>query len=68
MLDLALDFLDAFEIEAGMFAEQAGGLRRHVVGFSQCFGSGEFHFQPLLVFVLVAPDVGHLGPGIAVDH
>ena len=68
VLDLALDFMDALQIEAGMFAKQARRLWRHVVRFGQRFGGGQLHFQPLAIFVLLAPDARHLRAGVACDH
>ena len=68
MLDLALDFLDAVDVEAGVLAQQPRCFRRHIVGFGQRFGRGQLHFQPLAILVFFAPDAAHLGPGVAFDH
>ena len=36
--------------------------------FGQRFGGRQLHFQPLLKFVLVAPDPAHFGPRVSGNH
>ena len=45
-----------------------GGLGGHHAQLGQRFGGRQFHFQPLLKFVLVAPDPAHLGPRVSGNH
>ncbi len=68
VLDFALDFGDAGDVEAGVGAEQAGGLGGDHAEFGQRFGSGQLDFEPLLEFVLVAPDAAHFGAGVSGNH
>ncbi len=68
VLHLALNFQDAMHVEAGVGAEEAGGVAGHHTKVGQRFGGGQFHFQPLLKLVLFAPDVAHGGPRVSCNH
>ena len=56
--------LDARDIDARAFAHLCRRFARHDAGFRQRFGGSQFHFEPLLETVLVAPDAAHLSAGI----
>ena len=68
VLDLPFDFVDALHVEAGVLAQQARGFGRHDAEFGQGFGGGQFHFEPLLELVLVAPDPAHFGTRVSGNH
>ena len=65
VLDLALDLLDAGDVETGVRAQQARGFGGHHAKLGQGFGGRQLHFQPLLELVLVAPDAAHFGAGVS---
>src|SRR5579883_3284489 len=68
MLHLALDFVNAPDIEAGVRAQELRRLRRHHPQLRQRLRGRQLHLQPLLKFVLVAPDPAHFGPRISRNH
>ena len=68
VLDLGLNLEDAFDVEVGARANRLGGIFRHDAGGGQRFCGGDFDRQPGAEAIFVAPDAGHLGPGIAWDH
>ena len=68
MLHLLFDFVDAFDLEAGVLAQQARGLGGDYAQLGQRFGRRKFHFEPLLEAILVAPDPAHVGPRVSGNH
>ncbi len=68
VLHFALDLVNARDVEGGMLAQRARGLRGNFAGLGQRFARGQFDGEPLLEAVLVAKDAAHFGPGISWDH
>ena len=68
MLHFALDFVNARDVESGVRAQGARGVRGNFAGLGQGFARGQFHCQPLLEAVFVAEDAAHFGAGVAGDH
>ena len=66
--DFGFDLVDAFDAEVGALADRLGGFFGDEAGLGEGFGGGDFDGQPGAEAVFVAPDAGHLGPGIARDH
>ena len=56
------------DVEAGVRAQQARGFGRDHAQLGQRLGGRQFHFEPLLKLVLVAPDPAHFGPRISGNH
>src|SRR5262249_54778243 len=50
------------------FLDRPGGGFGDETGFGKCFRGGDFDSEPGTETVLIAPDAGHLRPGIARDH
>ncbi len=71
VLDLALDLVDAGDVEFGVLAFRPYGLRRlfrHDAERGERVGGMGFDLEPDPVARLRVPDRGHLGPGVAGDH
>ena len=71
VLDLALDLVDAGDVEVGVLAFRPDGLRRflrHDAERGERVGGMGFDLEPDPVARLRVPDRGHLGPGVAGDH
>ena len=68
VLDVALDFVDALDVEAGVGAQEARGLVGDHAEFGEGLAGGELDFEPLLELVLVAPDPAHFGPRVSGNH
>ena len=68
VLHLRFDLVDAVEVEVALFANDDSRGLRHQSGFGQRFRGRQFDFKPGAELVLVAPDMPHLGPGIACDQ
>ena len=65
VLHARFDFVDARDIDFRVRANRRGRFFRHFAGFRQRFRGGQLHFQPLGVFVGVAPDAAHFFAGVA---
>ena len=68
VLHQLFDFVDAWDVETGVLAQQPRGLNGDDAQFGQRFGGGELHFEPLLEAVLVAPDPAHVGTCVSGNH
>src|SRR5262249_22202810 len=68
VLDLVLDFLDAFELKAGEGAQLGRGFGRDFAEFGQCFGGRQLDFEPLTILVVFTPDPAHFGAGVTGDQ
>ena len=68
MADFRLDFLDPLQPEAGALADGLGRLPGDHAGLGQGLGGRDFHRQPGLKPVFVAPDAPHLGASVTRNH
>ena len=68
VLDLALDLVDARDVEAPRVAQRLRGAGRNLPEPLHRFGGKRLDFQPDLIFAVIGPDGRHLRPGIAGDH
>ena len=68
VLDFALDFVDAGDVEAGVGAQGCGGFGWDFAGFGQGFARGQLHFEPLREAVFVGEDAAHFGARVAGNH
>src|SRR6266849_5986690 len=71
MLDLALDLVDAGDIEFGVLAlgpDRLGGLLRHDAELRKRVGRVGFDLEPDTEARLRFPDRGHIWAGVTGDH
>ncbi len=71
VLDLALDRIDAGNVEFGVAALVANGLRgrsRDQAELGHGIGGMRLDLEPDAIARLRVPDLGHVGPGVARDH
>ena len=71
VLDLALDRIDAIDVEGGIPAlgpDRLRGLLRHHAEFRQRIGCMGLDLEPDAEPRLRVPDRGHLGAGVTGDH
>ena len=71
VLDLALDRVDALDVEFGvlaLFPDRLGGRLRDDAELGHGVGRVRLDLEPDAKARLRAPDRGHVGPGIAWDH
>src|SRR5262249_36013752 len=59
MLHLALDFMDARDVEGGMGAQGFRSFLGNIADFGQSFGGGKLDLQPLGEAVFVREDLAH---------
>ena len=60
--------VDLVHAERGISPDLLGRFVRDLAQFGPRFTGGYFHIQPALKLRLVAPEGGHLRPGVARDH
>jgi len=65
VLDAQLQLIDPVNVNLGPAAQRRSRFFRHLTGFRKRFGGGQFHIQPLLEPVGVAPDTAHIFAGVA---
>src|ERR1043166_9091400 len=65
VLDLDFQFIDASSVTFRLGANHGGGFGGNLAGFGERFSGGQLDFEPLGVFVGVAPDAAHLFAGVA---
>src|SRR6185437_12526708 len=65
---LALDLVDARDLEFAALAQRLRRAFRHHAGLRQCFGGGDLDVEPDAEPVLRRPNGAHLRPGITGDH
>src|SRR3954451_7861666 len=71
VLDLALDRIDARNVEGGVLAlvpDLPGGLLRNDPELGERFGRMRLDLEPDAVAHLRVPDRGHFGPCVAWNH
>ena len=68
VLDFLLDRVDARDVEARPLLDGLEGFPRHDPALGQHLGGGDLDLEPGREAVLVGPEPGHLGPGVAGDH
>ena len=66
--ELALELVDAGDVESGVGAELGGGGGGHDAGLDEGLGGGEFDVEPAVELCLVGPEGGHRRAGVAGDH
>ena len=64
----ALDLLDAFDVEDGVFADMGAGFIWDDAELGPTFDRGEFNLEPDLELALFGPDVGDDVSRITGDH
>ena len=68
VLGLALDLVDAGDVEGALLAHDPGGLLRDHAELGLGLAGERLDLEPDAELVLGLPDGGHLGTGIAGDH
>jgi len=68
MPNLGFEFVDASHIHAGAFAQRGGCSARNDTCFRKRVGGGQLDLQPLLKFVLFAPDAAHFRASVTCDQ
>ena len=68
VLGLALDLVDAVDLERALLPDRRGGLLGDHAEFGQRVGRVRLDLEPDAETRLGFPDFGHFGPGIAGDH
>src|SRR5699024_1679602 len=62
------DFLNPLNMKRSVPAYFLHIISRNNAQFAPCFTCEEFHLQPCIVFVFLAPDRTHFFPGISFNH
>ena len=68
MLSLALDFVDARDVELATFPDSLGGFFWDDAEFGERIARMRLDFEPDAELVLWFPDFCHLGSAVAWDH
>ncbi len=68
VLDLALDFQNAIDVEGGVLAQRPRGLLRHFAELGESFSGGQLDLEPGLELIGIAPDPAHFRARITCNH